>query len=183
MDIGGAPTGSVIRGFDKIRQVGEGLTDATVRLGPFTTSVRKAVGGLALFSPILVDVVGAVGALVGVTGSAVVGVGALGAAVAGGAAPALLGMGLVVRNVAQEFQAVQKAQKSYNDTVLKDGKNSDQAAKKLDQLRHVMSGVSEETAKQVLSARDLNKECSRAPLPAAPRCGRPLGRRSRPARA
>ena len=51
-----------------------------------------------------------------------------------GKIPAALGMGLVIKDVAQEFTAAKKATKAYDDAVMKHGKGSEQAAKKLKEL-------------------------------------------------
>lgn len=143
-----------------------GLSDMTVRLGPFTATIRQAFVGLSVLAPVILDVVGALGSLVSVAGSAALGIGALSAGFLGGAIPAALGMGLVIKNVGSQFVAAQKATKAYNDTVMKNGKGSDQAKKKLDELRSVMGHVSSETAKQVGSAHNLNSEWQKLTAPA-----------------
>lgn len=124
----------------------EGLADVTLRLGPFTTTIRKAILGLAVLGPTIIDLVGAAGSLVGSLGAATLGVGALGAAVAGGAIPSFLGMGLVIRGVAKQFSAVMTAQKAYDDALRKG--NTELAATKMKELRATMGNVSKETAKQ-----------------------------------
>jgi hypothetical protein len=164
-DVGALGAGAVLRGVDVFRKFGEGISSATVRVGPFTMTVRKAAGAIALLSPILVDVVGALGSLVGVAGSALVGVGALGVGLIGGAIPAFLGMGFVIKDVVQEFAAVKKATKAYDDAVLKHGKTSDQAAKKQKELQQVMGGVSKTTADQVKLAQSLGDRWDKATKP------------------
>lgn len=142
------------------------VSEATVRLGPFTTSIRGLFIGLAVLGPVLVDVIGALGALVGVVGSAALGVGALSAGLIGGAIPAFLGMGLVVKDVVQEFTAAKKATKAYDDAVTKHGKSSDQAAKKLEELKNVMGSVTDETAKNFVEGQKLGKEWDKLTAPA-----------------
>jgi hypothetical protein len=147
-DLGSTATRAGLGVVGKLGGALGNLSTATVRLGPFTTTVRGLIVSLSLLGPVLVDVVGALGSLVSVAGSAAVGVGALGAGLLGGAIPAALGFGLVIKGVVNDFQNVTKGQKAYNDAVLKYGKGSDQATKKMQELRHIMGGVSAETAKQ-----------------------------------
>lgn len=142
------------------------LSDMTVRLGPFTATIRQAFVGLSILAPVLLDVVGALGSLVGVVGSAALGLGALGIAAGGGAALGLGGMGLVIKDVAQEFQAAKKATKAYDDAVMKFGKNSDKAGKKLDELKSVMGHVSDETVNQFRAAQGLGEAWDKATKPA-----------------
>jgi hypothetical protein len=133
--------------FGRIGKAAEGLAEASVRLGPFTTSIRGAITGLSLMAPILLDVVGALGSLVGVAGSAALGAGALGIAFAGGAIPALLGFGIVIKQVVGQFKDIAKAQKAYDDALQKGDTKG--AAKKMKELKATMGNVSEETVKAV----------------------------------
>lgn len=151
---------------DWLIKAGNALGNLTVRIGPFTATIRQAIVGLSLLGPILVDIVGAAGALVGVLGSATVGLGALTMGFLGGAIPAALGMGLVIKDVAQEFTAAKKATKAYDDAVMKHGKSSDQAAKKLKELRNVMGNVSKTTAKQFVEGQKLGSAWDKLTKPA-----------------
>lgn len=143
-------------------RAGNALGNLSVRIGPFTATIKQAIVGLSLLGPILVDIIGAAGALVGVMGSAVVGVGALTAGFLGGAIPALFGFGFVIKDVAQEFTAAKKATKAYNDAVMKNGEGSDQAKKKMKELKTVMGNVSETTAKQFVNAQKLGSAWDKA---------------------
>lgn len=160
-----AGTAAIGLGSKLAANVGK-LGDASVRLGPFTASIRTATIAVSVLAPVLVSVIGAMGALVAVAGSAALGVGALGAALAGGAVPAMLGFGLVIKDVVQEFANAKKAQKAYDDAVMKHGKGSEQAAKKMKELRQTLSGVSQETAEQFASAQKLGKAWDAATRPA-----------------
>lgn len=140
------------------------VLNASTRIGPFTTSLKNVLTlGLAL-SPVITDIVGALGALGGVAGSAAVGLGALGAGVIGGFAPAMLGLGLVIKGVATEWQNVQKAQKAYDDAVRKG--NTDLAKKKMKELQATMGNVSKETVQQIGNWRKLSKAFTEATQPA-----------------
>lgn len=150
----------------KIGKALGGLSDMTVRLGPFTSTIRQAFVGLSVLAPIILDVVGALGSLVAVAGSAALGVGALTGGLVGGAIPAILGMGLVVKDTVQEFQAGKKATKAYQDAILKYGASSEQAAKKQKELQHVLGGVSKETANQFVLGQKLGQAWDKATKPA-----------------
>jgi hypothetical protein len=145
--LGGAALRGLLTVTQRIGHAAAGLADSTIRLGPFTTTIRKAIVGLSLFAPIILDVIGALGALTGSVGAATLGLGALGTAVVGGGIPAMLGMGLVIKQVIGEFSDVAKAQKAYDDALQKG--NTDLAAKKLKELKAVMGNVSDETVKQI----------------------------------
>jgi hypothetical protein len=149
----------------RLRGALEGLSNMTVRLGPFTATIRQAFVGLSILAPVILDVVGALGSLVAVAGSATLGLGALSAGFLGGAIPAAVGMGLVVKDVAQEFKAAKTATKAYNDAVMKYGENSGKAADKLDQLKSVMGHVTDKTAKQFAEAQNLGKAWDKATKP------------------
>lgn len=155
---------AAVSGISRIGHALEGLSDATIRLGPFTTSIRGAILGLSLLGPVLIDLVGAAGALVSSVGAATLGIGALGAAAAGGGIPAFLGMGLVIKKVVTEFKNVQAAQKAYDDALRKG--NTDLAKTKLEELRATMGNVSKETAKQVGSWHKLQDAWNKATEPA-----------------
>lgn len=153
----------------------ESLSNATVRLGPFTATIRQAAIGMTILAPLILDVVGALGSLVSVAASAAVGVGALSVGFLGGAIPAAIGMGLVIKDVAQEFTAAKKATKAYNDAVSKHGKSSDQAAKKMKELKNVMGSVSEVTAKQFVEGQKLGATWDKITKPAHASVWRMIG--------
>lgn len=120
----------------------EGLSSATVRLGPFTASIRGAISGLSILGPLLLDLVGSLGALVAVTGSAAVGVSAL----AGGAvvplAAGFLGLKFSMRNTSQEVANARKTINAYQFAVEKYGAGSDKAKKKQAEMNHTLAAIS-----------------------------------------
>lgn len=137
----------LLTAMSRIGHAAGSLADSTVRIGPFTTTIRKAIMGLSLFAPLILDTVGALSTLVGSVGSATLGIGALGIAVAGGGIPAMLGMGIVIKQVVGEFADVTKAQKAYDDALQKN--NTELAAKKMKELKAIMGNVSKETVNQI----------------------------------
>lgn len=155
--------GGALRGLQRIGHAAGNLADMTVRLGPFTASIRQAFIGLSLLAPILLDVAGAAGSLVGSLGAATLGLGALGIAVAGGAIPAFIGMGIVIKQVATEFKQVMTAKKAYDDALRKG--NTDLAKDKMKEMRAIMGNVSKETVRQVGLAGDLNAAWKKATEP------------------
>ena len=114
----------------------------------------------------------------GVVGSATLGLGALTAGFLGGAIPAALGFGFVIKDVVQEFKAAKGATKAYDDAVMKHGKNSDQAAKKMKELKTVMSGVSDTTAKQFVNAQKLGDAWDKATKPGRASVWKGIGERA-----
>lgn len=159
-----AASGQTLGIFTKIGHAIAGLQNMTVRLGPFTTTIRGLIVAMTILGPLIVDVVGALGSLVSSVGAATLGVGALSAGFIGGAIPALLGFGLVIKGVVSDMQNVQKAQKAYDDAVRKG--NTDLAAKKLKELRATMGNVSEATAKTWGQWKNLKKEWATTTAPA-----------------
>jgi hypothetical protein len=118
------------------------LKDATVRLGPFTTSIKGAVTALGFLGPSLVDVAGAAGSLIGVLGGGILG--ATGVASAGlvGMGTAFLGLKFATRNTGQEIGQARKSINALQAATLKYGKGSDQAKKKQDELNSVLKQIS-----------------------------------------
>lgn len=123
------------------------LSEMTVRLGPFTATIRQAFVALSLLAPLLLDVVGAMGALVSVTASAALG--GIGAATAGfGAFGLVLGStALLLPPLLKDFKNLNTMQEAYHKAVLKNGKGSEQAKDRLAEFNRALKGVSP-TAKQ-----------------------------------
>lgn len=131
------------------------LSEVTVRLGPFTTTIRTAIAAMSIFGPLLIDIAGGFGALIGTIGSATLGVGALSAAFVGGAIPAILGMVGVLKPVIAQFKQAATARKGYNSAIAKG--NDELAAKKLKELQSVLGNVDKGTAKSIASWDGLKK--------------------------
>lgn len=140
------------RGFGRLGGLLEGLSNVTVRLGPFTATIRQLAVAMTLFAPILVDVIGALGSMVSVAGAATLGVGALATGLIGGAIPALIGVGTVLKPMVTQLKDVTALSKSYNKAVLQYGEGSDQAKTKLKQLNHALGSVDAQTRRAFVSA-------------------------------
>jgi len=149
------------RGFSRIGSLFDNLSNMTVRLGPFTATIRQLAAAMTILAPIIVDVVGALGSMVSVAGAATLGIGALGVGLAGGALPALVGVVSVVKPMVAEFKSLVTLSKGYNDAVLKYGKSSDQAKAKLQQMNHALGGVDEQTRRAFRSAGTLSDRWAR----------------------
>ena len=143
------------RGLSRVGQVFENLSQMTVRLGPFTATIRQLMLAMSVLGPMILDLVGGLGALISVTGSATLGLGALSVGFLGGAIPAALGFFAVLKPLTEQFGAAMKASDALAQAELKHGKGSEQAAKKAKELRQVLKGVDEETVKNFQSAGNL----------------------------
>lgn len=126
---------------------GGSILGAGIRLGPLTLRLRAAVAVMTYLAPLIISLVGAFGALasviytglLGTLGPAVAGLGALGVG--------LGGIALVMTPLIQDFGKAQKASEAYDKAVRENGRNSDQAADKLEKLRRVMGNISPEAAR------------------------------------
>ena len=149
------------------------LSNMTVRLGPFTATIRQLGVAMSVFAPTILDLVGALGALVGVVGAAALGVGALGAAFIGGAIPGALGLFAVLKPLTAEFSSAMKASKAYHDALAKG--NADLAKKKLGELNHILGNVDERTKANFRSAGDLSKRWKELTAPARTEAFKTIG--------
>lgn len=143
------------RGTKALARWSQALTDTTVRLGPFTSTIGGAIRALTLLGPIITGVVGAAGALAGAIGVGVAGGIGLGAAAVTGFIPLLLGTVLAVKPIITNFQDATKAQKKYNDAVAKHGASSKQAKAAQKELNSVMEHMPESSRKAVKGFTDL----------------------------
>lgn len=114
------------------------LADTTVRIGPFTTTVKKAMIALTLLGSAIVDVGAAAVSLVGVFGTGLVGTAAV-------ATSGLIGMGLAfggvyaaIKPLAGEYKQLSQLSASYDRAVASYGKNSKQAKTAQDKLNTAM---------------------------------------------
>lgn len=123
-----------------LRRMIDGFSDATVRIGPFTTSVGSAARALTLLAPVITSVIGALGALIGVLGSATLGAGGVALAL-GGLLPLFGGLAMAMKPLVGDFGAAMKAQKKLSDATLKYGKDSKQAQKAQDELQQTLKGM------------------------------------------
>lgn len=130
------------------------LSTLTVRVGPFTASLKQLAVALTLLAPVIMGVVGALGALTASVASGALGAFAVGGAALAGFGLSALGVGLILKPLVGDLKDAFKAQEAYNTAVSKYGKNSDQAKNAAQKLNNVLKGTSKETREQF---RDLGK--------------------------
>lgn len=134
-----------------IHRLISGLSDASVRIGPFTASVGGAIRALTLLAPIIVGVVGALGALTGAISAGLVGgVGILASGFAG-LIPLLAGTVFAVKPMISEFKLAVAAQTNLHKAVLKYGAGSKEAKKAQDQLNNTLKGMDPSARRAVKS--------------------------------
>lgn len=139
------------RGSEALTRWAHLISDTTVRLGPFTTSIGGATRVLAIFGPIVVGVVGALGALVGAVGAAAVALGGTAIGAIGAFGAALGGVGFLIPSLLRDFKNLNTMQNAYHVQVLKTGANSDKAKKKLKEFNNALGEVTPTTRRAFLS--------------------------------
>lgn len=139
---GAAILGAGARGLAKIGDVFGNLSQATVRLGPFTATIRQLGLVMAVLGPTILDLVGAVGSLVPVLGAGLAGAATLGAGAVTGLGLGFLGLKFATRNTGQEIQNVRTYINALQKAVEKYGAGSDQAKAKQKELNHALGQVS-----------------------------------------
>jgi hypothetical protein len=117
------------------------LSEMSLRVGPVTTTIAQFSKILLLFGPIITNVVGALGSLVGVMGAGVAGAAGIGGAAVTGLGQAFGGIFAIVKPAVNDFKEFIKVQKAYNTAVLEHGKNSGKAGKALKVLQNVTKGL------------------------------------------
>lgn len=126
------------RNTGAIHRLVSGLSDASVRLGPFTASVGGALRALTLLAPVIVSVVGALGALTGAVSAGLIGgIGVLGSGFAG-LIPLLAGTVFALKPVIGDFKLATAAQTKLHKAILAHGKGSDQAVKAQKELNSTL---------------------------------------------
>lgn len=126
--------------FAKILNKAGDLQNLTVRLGPFTATLKQLALALSFLGPTLVDVAGAAGALVGVLGTGLAGAAALGAGAAVGLAGAFLGLKFSLRNTGQEVKNVRTAMNALDKA--RESGDADKIADKQKELNAILKNVS-----------------------------------------
>lgn len=118
------------------------LSDLTVRVGPFTASLKQLATATVVLGPLITGLIGGATSLIGVLGTGIVGAGAVGTAALGGFATSALGVGLVLKPLVGDFTAAKKASEALAKAQVKYGASSDQAKTAQEQLNHTLAGVS-----------------------------------------
>ena len=151
------------------------LSEATVRIGPFTTSIRTAGIALVTLGPIITGLLGSLTSLAAVLTAGIAG--GLGIATAGalGFIGAAGGIFAIVKPLTTEFSNAQKAIKAYDDAVRKYGEGSDQAVEKGKQMRRVLRGVPEDVRDQIRALDGVSDRWARLTRSARPEFFRFMG--------
>lgn len=125
-------------GLAKMADWAGSLADTTVRVGPFTTTVKKATIALTLLGSAIVDVGASMVSLVGVFATGLVGTAAI-------ATSGLIGMGMAfggvfaaMKPLAGEYKQLSQLSASYDRAVASYGKTSKQAKTAQDKLNTAM---------------------------------------------
>ena len=145
--IGGAVTDTL----GKIGHALGNLSEATVRLGPFTATIRQTILALSLLGPTILDLVGALGSLIGVLGTGLTGAAALATGAIGAFGITFGGLFALVRSSFRDFKNLNTLQDAYHKQVLKTGENSDKAKTKLKEFNHALGEVQPTTRRAFLS--------------------------------
>jgi hypothetical protein len=118
------------------------ISDLTVRVGPFTSTIKGLVSALAFLGPTITDVIGAAGALVGVLGAGISGAAAIGTGAVVGLGGAFLGLMFSTRNTRQEIKNARTAINAYQKEVQRSGASSDKAKEKQAQMNATLKNIS-----------------------------------------
>jgi hypothetical protein len=118
------------------------LASTTVRVGPFTASLKQLATAAVVLGPVLTGLGGGLTSLIGVVGTGLAGGLAVGSAALSGFVLTAAGIGLVLQPAIHEFGEAHKATEAYAKAVLKYGKTSDQAKTAQEQMNHVLAGIS-----------------------------------------
>lgn len=111
----------------KVFQALKNLSNTTLRIGPFTMSIKQFGVALGLLGPIITDVVGGLTALVGVLGTGITGAALVGGAGLAGMVLQFGGVFAVVKPLVNEYKALSTVSKAYDRAVMQYGRNSKQA--------------------------------------------------------
>lgn len=147
-------TGAIGDVFRKIGKGAAGLSDMTLRLGPFTTSVKGAGIALAMLGPILTDLVGGATALGGVLLNAAAGFTAIGAGIGAGLLVNLAGVAGSLHPIITDFKVAKTATQAYDKAVIKFGAGSKEAKKAQEQMNNALKNVDPQAAQ---AARGISK--------------------------
>lgn len=126
---------------DALGKFARTLSETSLRLGPFTTTIGNTVRILATMGPVIMGLVSAVSSLAAVTAGAAVGaIGALGAAFAG-FLPLAVGTGMSIAPLVGDFKKATDASEALYKAQVKYGKGSDEAKKAQEQLQTTLKNV------------------------------------------
>ncbi len=118
-----------------------GIGDIAIRLGPFTGTIKQFGIALGFLGPILVDLAGAAGSLVGVMGAGLAGASAVGLAGLTGLGFGFMGIKMSMKTAGEELKMVKSATDAYTKAAAKNGAGSKEAKKAHEQMTRVLKGV------------------------------------------
>lgn len=131
-----------LKNFGKLLLQGAaGLQNMTLRIGPFTATLRQFAIALAFLGPTIIDLVGAAGSLIGVLGAGLMGAVTVASAGVTGLGLAIAGVAFAVKPVISDLKIAKQATDAYYKAVLKHGKGSDQAKKAQLEMNNVLKGI------------------------------------------
>lgn len=118
------------------------ISDLTVRVGPFTSTIKGLISALAFLGPTITDVLGAAGSLIGVLGAGISGAAAIGTGAVVGLGGAFLGLLFSTRNTRAEIKNARTAINAYQKEVQRSGATSDKAKQKQQQMNDTLKNIS-----------------------------------------
>lgn len=142
-----------------------GLKKTRLNLGVASVNAGAFGKALAVLGPLVLSLTGGLSALVGVLGAGIVGASAVGAAALSGFALTMGGVALASKDMVGHLKEQIKAAADYRDAVLKYGKDSEQAGKKLEQLQNITKGISPDALKAVKGFASLREEWDKLTKP------------------
>ncbi len=128
--------------FRLVAEKAANLSTIAIRLGPFTGTIKQFAVALAFLGPILVNLLGAAGALVGVLGAGIAGASVVGIAGLTGLGLAFGGIKMSLKSAAADYKLAQSATEAYAKAVAKHGKGSKEAKNAQEQMNRVLKSVS-----------------------------------------
>lgn len=127
--------------LSKIGKALANIGNVTIRLGPFTTSIKQAGAILGLLGSSVVDVFGSVGALIGVLGTGIAGAAAIGSAGLIGMVLQFGGVFAAMKPLVVGYKNITTASNAYDKAVLQYGKGSKQATVAQEKLNSTLKGT------------------------------------------
>jgi len=132
----------IITNSDNLGETLRKIGKEPVRLGPFSATVKGLASALAFLGPVVGAISGSLVAMTASVGGAAAAMGGVGLAAIGGYGQALLGIGMIIKPMADEFHAVSLTTNAYATAVQKYGENSKQANKAQSAMNNTLKSVS-----------------------------------------
>ncbi len=158
--------------FKMVAEKAANLGDIAIRLGPFTGTIKQFAIALAFLGPVIVSVLGAAGALVGVIGTGIVGAATVGAAGLLGLGLAIGGIKMSLKSAAADYKLAQQATDAYAKAVAKHGKGSKEAGHAQGQMNRVLKSVAPLARESALGMQKFRDEWTKATQPTQESFGR-----------